>query len=88
MGFNEAPKEAVQLVVCAAYGGQYDWRNPNRILVIHDSTDRREATGFRAHAAPHGVCDNLFNALKLLANQQQGGDSLVEVLVEGLQERS
>ena len=42
----------------------------------------------RAHAPPHGVCDNLVNALKLLANQHQDGDSLVKVLVEGLQEGS
>ena len=31
--------------------------------------------------------ENLMNALKLLANEQMGGDSLVEVPVMGLQER-
>ena len=35
-----------------------------------------------------GVCDNLVNAFKLQANQQEGGDSLVELVVGGLQERS
>ena len=35
---------------CAACGGRY-----NRILVIQDSTDRRDARVFRARAAPHGV---------------------------------
>ena len=33
--------------------------------------DCREAKVFRAHAAPKGVCGNLVNALKLLANQQR-----------------
>ena len=46
---------------CAACG-QYDWKALNRVLVMQDSTDHREATVFRAHAAPHGVCDNLINA--------------------------
>ena len=34
------------------------------------------------------MCDNLVNTLKLLANQQTGGDSPAYVLVEGFQERS
>ena len=34
------------------------------------------------------MCDNLVNTLKLWANQQMGGDSPAEVLVEGFQERS
>ena len=34
-----------------------------------------EAKVFKAHAAPLGLCDNPINALKLLANQQKGGDS-------------
>ena len=46
-----------------------------------------EAEVFRTHAPPHGVCDNLINALELLANQQPGGDSLAEALVGCLQER-
>ena len=32
--------------------------------------------------------ESLVNAFKLLASQQMGGDSLVEVLAEGHQERS
>ena len=59
---------------CAACGGQCDWRNPNRILVMQDSTDRREATVFGVHAAPDGVCENLVNALRLLASQHQDGE--------------
>ena len=49
-----------------------------------DSTDRREAKVFRAHASPQGVCDNLINALMLLANQQKDGDSPVKMVVQGL----
>ena len=33
---------------------------------------------FRAHAAPYKVCDYVVNALKLLANHHQYGDSLQE----------
>ena len=64
---------------CAACGGQHRWRNPNGIFVLQDSSDRREA---RAHAPPQGVCENLVNAVKLLAGQLGGGS-----VVEGLQER-
>ena len=42
--------------------GQYDWKAPNRILVVQDSMNRREAKVFRAHAAPQGMCGNLINA--------------------------
>ena len=43
---------------------------------------------FKAHAAPLGLCDNLINALKLLANQQRDGDSPNQSIVTGLHERS
>ena len=42
---------------------------------------------FRARAAPQGMCDNLINALKLLAHQQQDVDSPVKMVVPGLLER-
>ena len=32
-----------------------------------------EAMVFKAHAAPLTLCNNLINALKLLANQQKDG---------------
>ena len=44
---------------------------PNGVLVIQDSTNRREATVFRAHAAPQGKCDNLMSALKLVATRRE-----------------
>ena len=43
---------------------------------------------FKAHAAPQGLCDNLINALELLANQQKDGDSPIQSVVTGLCERS
>ena len=48
----------------------------------------KAAKVFRAHAAPHGVCENLINALKLLANQQKDGDSPVNMVVQGFQEKN
>ena len=65
--------------------GMIGW-GPNRKLVVQDSTVPR-ATVFRAHAAPQGTCEHLVNALKLLTNQQKGGDSPVETVVTGLWER-
>ena len=72
---------------CAACG-QCNWKNPNSVSAIRDSTDRSEANMFRAHAPPQGACENLVCALKLLAQQQTRGDSPVQVLVEVLQEQS
>ena len=65
-----------------------NWKAPNRVLVIQDSTDRREAKVFRAHAAPNGVCDNLINALRLLANHQKDGDNPVNMDVQGFLKKS
>ena len=46
-----------------------------------------QAKVFRAHAVPQGLCGNLINALKLLANQKEDGDgfihSIVTILCEG-----
>ena len=83
VGFDEA-REAVSL----AGGVQRaaNWRNPNRVLVIQDSADPSEAKVFRADA-PQGACENLVCALRLWANPQIGGDSFVDVLVEGFKEQ-
>ena len=59
---------------CAVCGGKYEWRAPNRIPVVQLGThEEEEAIVFRAHAVPQGLCGNLINALKLLANQQRDG---------------
>ena len=67
---------------CVVSGGKYEWRAPNRILVVQLGTDEDEAKVFRAHAVPQGLGENLINALKLLANQQRDGD-----IVTGLREK-
>ena len=40
-----------------------------------------QAKVFKAHAVPQGWCANLINALKLLANQQEDGDGLLQNVV-------
>ena len=42
-----------------------------------------QAKGFKAHGVPQGLCANLVNALKLLANQQKDGDGLLQNVVKG-----
>ena len=39
-------------------------------------------------AVPQGLCENLIDALKLLANQQKDGDSPFQSVATGLCERS
>ena len=73
---------------CAAFGGQYNWKHPNRVLLTQNSAYPSEAKVFWARAPPQGACESLVCALKLLANQQTGGDSLVDTLSGGLQEKS
>ena len=34
---------------CAACGGQYNWRDPNRVLLLQNCADPSEAHVFRAH---------------------------------------
>ena len=41
--------------------------------MVHIGTNADRAKVFNAHPAPLGLCDNLVNALKLLANQQKDG---------------
>ena len=58
------------------------------ILVVHLGPNANEAKVFEARAAPWGLCDNLVNAPKLLANQQKDGDSPIQSIVPGSHERS
>ena len=43
---------------------------------------------FTAHAVFQGLCANLINALKLLANQQEDGDGLPQDIVKNLNKES
>ena len=43
---------------------------------------------FKARAVPQGLCGNLINALKLLANKKEDGDGLIQNIVTNLCEGS
>ena len=67
---------------------KYDWKQPNRLLVVQRGESVDRAKVFRPHAVPQGLCGNLINVLKLLANQQEGGDGLIQNIVTNLCEES
>ena len=73
---------------CAICGEKYEWRAPDRLLVVQTGVSASQAKVFKAHAVPQGLCENLINALKLLANQQKDGYSPIQGIVTGLCERS
>ena len=69
---------------CAICGEKYYWRQPNRLLVVQTGDSFEQAKVFKANAVPQGLCENLVNALKLLANQQEDGDGLLQNIVTNL----
>ena len=80
VGLLWARREAVQLVVCSL--------RPVRLEgPVHGLGHTRQHGPPKCFRA-HGMCDNLINALKLLANLQIDGDGPVKMVVQGLQERS
>ena len=79
-------KKAYKLVV-HNWWRTYDWKQPNRLFVVQTGESVNQAKVFRAHAVPQGLCANLINALKLLANQQDG-DGPIQNIVTNLCERS
>ena len=56
----------------------------NRLLVVQTGESIDQAKVFKAHAVPQGLCANLINASKLLANQQEDGDGLILNIVTNL----
>ena len=69
---------------CAICGEMYDWRQPNRLLVVQTGESFEQAKVFKAHAVPQGLRANLINALKLRANQQEDGGGLIQNIVTNL----
>ena len=67
---------------CAVCGEEYDWKHQNKLLVVQTIDSIDQAKVFKAHAVPQGLCANLINALKLLANQQEDGDGLLKNIVK------
>ena len=62
----------------------YDWKQPNRLFVVQTGDSIEQAKVFKAHGVPQGLCPNLVNALKLLANQPEDGDGLLQNIVKDL----
>ena len=65
-----------------------NWCCAHRILVLQLGVHANEAKIFKAHVAPLGLCDNLINALKLLADQQKDCHSPMQSIVTALHERN
>ena len=73
---------------CANCGETYEWKAPNRLLVVQTGDSASKAKVFKAHAVPQGPCEILTNALMLLANKQMDGYSPIQSIVAGPRERS
>ena len=56
--------------------------------MVQLGVNANEAKVFKAHAAPLGMCDNLINKLKLLANHQNDDDGPIQSIATSLHERS
>ena len=56
------------------------------VVQTGDSIDQVKV--FKAHAVPQGLCANLINALKLLANLQEDEDGLLQNIVKNLGKES
>ena len=69
---------------CAICGEKHNWKQPNGLLVVQTRERVEQAKVFKAHAARQGLCANLINALKLLTNQQEDGDGLLQKIVKEL----
>ena len=44
---------------CAICGTKHDWKEPNRLLVVHTKGSVNQAKVFKAHAVHQGLCWNL-----------------------------
>ena len=63
---------------------KYDWKQPNRLLVVQTGESVNQAKVFKAHTVPQGLCGKSINAVKLLANKQEDGDGLIQNIVTNL----
>ena len=81
MGLRGGQTHKLARAIC---GEKSDWKAPNRVLVVQTNESVKPAQVFKAHAVPQGPCGKLINALKLLANQQENGDGLIQSIVANL----
>ena len=80
--------ESIQIGGAQFVEKKYDWKQPNRLLVLQTGESIHQAKVFKAHAVLQGFCGNLIDALKLLANQQEDGDGFIQNIVRHFGERS
>ena len=66
---------------CAACRGHYEWRAPDRRLVVQISVNANEAKVFKAHAAPLGLSSCWRTSKKMVTARCKS-------IVAGLHERS
>ena len=66
--FGGSQEKQAYKLVCAICGEKYEWKEPNRLVVVQACEGVNHAKVFKAHAVPQGLCGNLINALKLLVN--------------------
>ena len=72
---------------------KYDWRAPNRLLVVQTGDSASQAKVFKAHAVPQGLCEKLDQCAqtagqtaKLPANHQKDGTGLCGRSRKGIME--
>ena len=75
-------------VVVRFFWGKIRLEATNRLLLVLTGERFEQAKVFKAHAVPQGLSANLINALKLLANQQEDGDALLQNVVKDLGKES
>ena len=80
--------ESIQIGGAEFAEKKYDWKQPNRLLVLQTGESIHQAKVFKAHAVLQGFCGKLIDALKLLANQQEDGDGFIQNIVRHFGERS
>ena len=65
---------------CAICGAKYDWKQPNRLLVVQTGDSFEQAKVFKAHAVPQGLCANLIpDELTLRAEEVNTSKALINV---------
>ena len=77
-----AGKEALQLVVPNLWRKNLNGERPTGHW-WQTGASASQANVSNARAVPQGLCENLINAFKLLANQQKDGDSPIQSMCSG-----
>ena len=68
---------------CAICGEKYDWKQPNRLLVVQTGESVEQAKVFKAHAVPQGLCANLINAFEIAGEPTRRWRSPLTAYCEG-----